>query len=361
MAAKVAYPLTDIYSLPQQMSAPVNTASDRDTSSKRFSVFRQSEPGSSSSWRDELEKGLSSKPNGLGFDGRPSIEGRYPRPASTMSISQPRRDYSAYVAQTPQHRESTSTVSSRYSQSSPSSNQYLPPSNELGALQPEHATNGHQIRNGSTPPSGPPAPQPQKHRRGVSDVPLQQQLRNPYPQSGRVVSVPNPVTPEGIHDMNRVVSFFASRKFYAEGYIYKVVERGGDGKPVTPREPAGRWDKWYVQLAGTELSMWNAREMEDAAARGSTVPPQYLRIADSHVTIVDSLRKDQQLPPGCKFAFALNNAGSYVLTRNIFLIKRTDTFLDRNRVVFAVDDENKLQKWVNMLRLAEWESSRLQE
>jgi CCR4-NOT transcriptional complex subunit CAF120 len=58
--------------------------------------------------------------------------------------------------------------------------------------------------------------------------------------------------------------------------------------------------------------MWNAREMEEAAARGSTVPPQYLRIGDSHVTLTDPTSCKAPPPPGCTFLFALNNAGSYV-------------------------------------------------
>jgi hypothetical protein len=85
--------------------------------------------------------------------------------------------------------------------------------------------------------------------------------------------------------------------------------------------------------------------MTKAAAAGTTVPPTYLKINDSFVTFVDlNPRKASGggPPADAPFVFALNNAGS-------------------NRILFATADEVQHRRWLNALRLAEWEVSRLSE
>lgn len=99
-------------------------------------------------------------------------------------------------------------------------------------------------------------------------------------------------------------------------------------------------------MTAFELSLWNAREMEAAAARGDSIGPEWLNMTDSFVSVVDpKVLGPNDRPPAegfNRYVFALNNAGA-------------------NRILFAAETEMELRKWVNCLRLAEWEAGRLNE
>lgn len=101
-----------------------------------------------------------------------------------------------------------------------------------------------------------------------------------------------------------------------------------------------------MQLTAFELSLWNAREMEAAAARGGSIGPEWLNLTDSFVSVVDPKNLGPNDAPPLegfnRYVFALNNAGA-------------------NRILFAAENETDLRRWVNCLRLAEWEAGRLNE
>lgn len=100
------------------------------------------------------------------------------------------------------------------------------------------------------------------------------------------------------------------------------------------------------------MSLWNAREMEAAAARGESIGPSFLRIADSFVSAVDpkSIVPAGQPPPSAPYVFSLNNAGA-----NRILFAPME---DAEQQITALD---ALRHWLNCIRLAEWETGRLCE
>ncbi|KAH8918626.1 hypothetical protein BT69DRAFT_1338008 [Atractiella rhizophila] len=157
---------------------------------------------------------------------------------------------------------------------------------------------------------------------------------------------PIATTPEGLlnvfMDMERVVQLHSGRKFYVEGWIFRRIELDPGGKQTKPMDPNSQWDKFFAQLAGTTLSVWNSREMEDAAKRGQTVPPTYINLHDSFVLPVPPSQSTMAQPPPAPYVFALNSAG-------------------HNKMLFAVQDLPSLRQWVNGIRLAIWERGRTGE
>lgn len=71
------------------------------------------------------------------------------------------------------------------------------------------------------------------------------------------------------------------KKIYMEGYLSRREESGVDGKPIHAADPKRQWQLCFVQLSGTVLSIWNVKNMEEAAKRGQEVPPSYTNITDS--------------------------------------------------------------------------------
>ncbi|KEI42698.1 uncharacterized protein L969DRAFT_608006 [Mixia osmundae IAM 14324] len=164
--------------------------------------------------------------------------------------------------------------------------------------------------------------------------------------SGTLVAPTPPRTSEGsrrgvapngvgaVHDMNRVISLLSSRKFYTEGYVWKRDESRPDGS-IDAAASGSAWDRFFMQLTGSELSLWNVRDMEEAARNNTTIPPVYIKITDAFVVLA---RPEEQF----QFVFALNTAGS-------------------NRILFACETDAKMTRWMNNLRLASWELGRLAE
>ncbi|KAG0144671.1 hypothetical protein CROQUDRAFT_94819 [Cronartium quercuum f. sp. fusiforme G11] len=147
-----------------------------------------------------------------------------------------------------------------------------------------------------------------------------------------------------IHDMDRVIALFRFPKFYHEGFILRRTVLLSDGQPPKQTDPQPTWAKFYVQIAGTTMSSWDAVEMELAAKEGRQVAPNYTNITDARVYLPepDSAKAVIELKAPSPFIFFLNNAG-------------------RNKYVFSCSDRASLIAWVTAIRLAAWERSRLSE
>lgn len=64
--------------------------------------------------------------------------------------------------------------------------------------------------------------------------------------------------------MNGRTELLKSNKFLAEGFLMKKTEVAPDGKQH-PANPESQWAKWFVQLSGCIMSVWNAADMQVAA------------------------------------------------------------------------------------------------
>ncbi|GAA6027998.1 hypothetical protein JCM8097_001822 [Rhodosporidiobolus ruineniae] len=148
---------------------------------------------------------------------------------------------------------------------------------------------------------------------------------------------PPTIAGEPLHDLQRALALLKSSKFYAEGFLMKRVALTADGSEATGAD--SQWAKWFVQLSGTIMSTWNAAEMEEAARKNQTVPPQYLNLQDAFVHPLPP-RAGEKTPT--QFQFALNSAG-------------------RNCILFCTPSLQSLTMWINAIRLSVWERSRVQE
>lgn len=122
------------------------------------------------------------------------------------------------------------------------------------------------------------------------------------------------------------------RKVYMEGYLRKKNDLTVDGKPCGDYN----WTRWYVELCGPVLTMWDAESREEE----TNVLPQYINVTDSYVDLVgDTLNgpNSQQ-----QHIFALNSAGS-------------------NRYLLEAEDEETAAAWVRAIRLSCFEASRIHE
>lgn len=128
------------------------------------------------------------------------------------------------------------------------------------------------------------------------------------------------------------------------GFILRRTVLLSDGQPPKRTDPHNTWAKFYVQIAGTTMSSWDAIEMEVAAKEGRQVAPNYTNITDAcvYLQVSDSGKSLQDLKAPTPFIFFLNNAG-------------------RNKYVFSCTDQRTLTSWVTAIRLAAWERARLSE
>lgn len=118
-----------------------------------------------------------------------------------------------------------------------------------------------------------------------------------------------------------------SQKVYFEGYVSKKNDLTVEGKSFG--DP--NWTRWYVELCGPVLTLWDTTE------QGDNVMPQYINITESIVELVGRSGE-----PGRENVFSLNSAGA-------------------NQYLFDVPDYQSLIKWVSAIRLSCFECSRLQE
>ncbi|CDW98656.1 hypothetical protein [Sporisorium scitamineum] len=169
------------------------------------------------------------------------------------------------------------------------------------------------------------------------------------------------------------------KKLYMEGYLLKRDDLGTDGKPLHVADEKRRWTECFVQLSGTVLSLWNVEQMQEAARRGSEVPPTYINITDSFVDFIGLLIEDPKMIPGSRgryhHAFAINSAGN---NRTIFCFRDPPPFPPESLEQWLAPEHRQkpehhtvigwlnfghrhLQAWINAIRLASWEKVRLEE
>ncbi|KAI8098560.1 uncharacterized protein BX664DRAFT_319025 [Halteromyces radiatus] len=121
---------------------------------------------------------------------------------------------------------------------------------------------------------------------------------------------------------------YYTEKTYLEGYLLKMNDLTVDGSSCGD----SRWTRWYVELCGPVLTLWDAETNDDTS---HAVIPQYINLADASVFISDQEHG----------VISLNSAGS-----NRFLLQ-------------PVDDNPAYQAplWVCAMRLSCFEWSRIHE
>ncbi|KAI8877375.1 PH-domain-containing protein [Backusella circina FSU 941] len=116
-------------------------------------------------------------------------------------------------------------------------------------------------------------------------------------------------------------------KVYTEGYLEKRNDVTSSGTAYSTRQ----WNKWYVELCGPVLTLW------DASAAGRDIMPQYINITDSTVNIELKLTAETR-----NNLFSLNSAGA-------------------NRYLLQAPSAQDLEQWVKAIRLSCFECARIQE
>ncbi|WFC95993.1 hypothetical protein MBRA1_002649 [Malassezia brasiliensis] len=168
-------------------------------------------------------------------------------------------------------------------------------------------------------------------------------------------------------------------KLYMEGYLLVRHALSVDGQPAHRPDQFRTWTECFVQLNGTVLSIWESRALAEAEAEGREVPPSFINITDALVDFIGLHVEAQFSDPGKRRAlyhvFAVNSAGS---NRVLFcystpppcesslveqrLSPKYQNHPEQRLVVDWLNTGHRfLQAWINAIRLASWERSRLDE
>jgi hypothetical protein len=135
----------------------------------------------------------------------------------------------------------------------------------------------------------------------------------------------NTIPPEFISIQQLIDAYH--NKVYTEGYLEKRNDVTSSGAAYNTRQ----WNKWYVELCGPVLTLW------DASAAGRDIMPQYINITDSTVNIELKLTAETRSD-----LFSLNSAGA-------------------NRYLLQAPSTQDLEQWVKAIRLSCFECARIQE
>jgi hypothetical protein len=120
-----------------------------------------------------------------------------------------------------------------------------------------------------------------------------------------------------------------SDKVYMEGYLSKRNDLNSNGTSCGTNK---KWSKWYVELCGPVLTLWDAE-----SPTNQDVFPQYINITDSTVNIENRLTAETK--PNL---FSLNSAGA-------------------NRFLLQAENADALHHWILAIRLSCFECARIQE
>ncbi|KAL9559242.1 hypothetical protein MBANPS3_000509 [Mucor bainieri] len=120
-------------------------------------------------------------------------------------------------------------------------------------------------------------------------------------------------------------------KVYMEGYLHKRNDLNSNG---TSCGGSRKWSRWYVELCGPVLTLWEAAE---SSSSSQDVYPQYINITDS--TVVNESRLTAETRPNL---FSLNSAGA-------------------NRFLLQAATREEAHRWIRAIRLSCFECSRIQE
>ncbi|KAJ6486734.1 hypothetical protein C8R45DRAFT_995684 [Mycena sanguinolenta] len=164
-----------------------------------------------------------------------------------------------------------------------------------------------------------------------------------HPEIQPVVQPPPPPLP--LHpEIRSVVQLTTAhaQKVYFSGPLVRRIERQPDGQ--RPAEDEGWTDVW-AQLAGTTLSIWDMKQVQEASAQGKEVPPTYINMTDAFVHVLGSVTvPETENSPAKRYPDILyvTSAGS-------------------NLILFSCPSTQALLSWAAALRLSLWEKSRLEE
>ncbi|SPO29500.1 uncharacterized protein UTRI_04764_B [Ustilago trichophora] len=302
----------------------------------------------------------SSSQNMQGFNPRQGAPA--PAPAVNSASSRPFQ---------PSHNHSQSTsvlLNSSSRQMYKPQQQQQPGSNRSGSMRPMSAFQ--------------PLDNPDYYASGGGASPTSPRPPSPTGSTARSIrSTPQTPLTFKSQDLRSALSLQESqqKKLYMEGYLLKRDDLGTDGKPLHVADEKRRWTECFVQLSGTVLSLWNVQQMEEAAKRGTEVPPTYINITDSFVDFIGLLIEDPKLIPGSRgryhHAFAINSAGN---NRTIFCFRDPPPFPPESLEQWLAPEHRQkpehrtvigwlnlghrhLQAWINAIRLASWEKVRLEE
>lgn len=142
--------------------------------------------------------------------------------------------------------------------------------------------------------------------------------------------------PADIQSIQAMYSSY-SDKTYLEGYMMKMNDLTVDGSSSGDSQ----WTRWYVELSGPVLTLWDAETTTPDNDQNGPAPviPQYINLADASVSVMDQGNG----------VIALNSAGS-----NRFLLQPLDPYSSSPSSYQAV-------LWVLAIRLSCFEWSRIHE
>jgi CCR4-NOT transcriptional complex subunit CAF120 len=70
-----------------------------------------------------------------------------------------------------------------------------------------------------------------------------------------------------------------AHKVYFSGPLVRRIERQPDGSRPPPKDEG--WSEVWAQLGGTTLSIWSAKQIQEASKQGKQVPPTYINTTDA--------------------------------------------------------------------------------
>ncbi|KAG0169846.1 hypothetical protein DFQ28_011347 [Apophysomyces sp. BC1034] len=259
---------------------------------------------------------------------------------SDYSSSQPQQRNSpltrAPPPNKPSRRDSRLLYAEKYGLNTPGWNQSIDPSDEEEEEEEEDSDDDRPLSFPATPSTVP--------SRNSTLLRMSPSVSTPLSALARPVSVRNlaaqlnslrpirfikPATqstlsktsvPSDMQSVQRLYEKY-NQKVYMEGYLNKRDELSTDGKPCS-----GNWTRWYVELCGPVLTLWDA-SLEDTQ---ENVLPQYINITDANVEIAG------------QYTFALNSAGA-------------------NRYLLQASNDSSLIMWVCAIRLSCFECSKIHE
>ncbi|RPA86939.1 hypothetical protein BJ508DRAFT_122297 [Ascobolus immersus RN42] len=130
----------------------------------------------------------------------------------------------------------------------------------------------------------------------------------------------------------------ASGRLYNEGHLHILDDTDTTGKPLPgPRT----WTECFAQLVGTQMSLWDARELAESGSTES-VPPRYLNLADSSMKMIRELPTRDGRGPPLLNVLSISTAG-------------------KNRLLLHFDTFHALAQWTAAIRLAMFDNATLSE
>lgn len=164
--------------------------------------------------------------------------------------------------------------------------------------------------------------------RNIAEITITQQRPTNYIKPQKSFKNQSNTIPNEFIPIQKLLEDY-SEKVYMEGYLFKRNDLNSNGTSCGTKKI---WTKWYVELCGPVLTLWDAE-----SPTNKDVFPQYINITDS--TVNNESRLTAETKPNL---FSLNSAGA-------------------NRFLLQAENAEALHRWILVIRLSCFECARIQE